>query len=174
MANYYGVGRTNYVTLKDEASYVKFNQLVVLLGGETSTQKHGGITKITAFGNDEDGGFSSYVDVEGLVKSGYVSPHADSELNAHDERYLTDQDGMSESDDEIEFTDSFLNELYPLLADDQVLVFQSVGNEKTRYVCGYAGAISHLGETVSVNIDDIYQKAKEAFKLSKEPSTASY
>ncbi|SRR5581483_1607654 len=49
-----------------------------------------------------------------------------------------------------------------LVPTDVAILFE-VGNEKLRYLTGYATAIAPNGETVSVSINDIYQKAAEAF-----------
>ena len=173
MANYYGVTRTNYVRLKDELAYEQFAQVVALLGGDTEERTKDGVRTIAAFGNEEDGGFASSVDAEELVESGYVSRNPDSVLNATLAEYSADENGERELD-EVDFNDDIQFELYPLLAEGEVLVTQSSGAEKQRYVCGYAEAISWTGECVAVNINDIYKKAKEAFKLDKEPSSASY
>ena len=43
------------------------------------------------------------------------------------------------------------------LADDWVCVIQEVGNEKMRYVRGFAMAFNNKGEVKTVSLDDIYQ-----------------
>jgi hypothetical protein len=44
-----------------------------------------------------------------------------------------------------------------------VAIFFEVGHEKLRYLAGCAIAVDPDGRTVTVNIDDIYGKAKDAF-----------
>lgn len=173
MANYYGVTRTNYVRLKDDLAYEQFKQVVKLMSGTTEERIIDGVRIIAAFGNDDSGDFCAMVDMEDLLESGYQSRHVDSELNAKNGEYLADQDGMCEIDT-LDNDQDLLYELYPLLAEDEVLVLQSAGSENQRYVCGYSEAINQTGERISVNIDDIYKKAKLAFQLDKEPSSASY
>ena len=46
------------------------------------------------------------------------------------------------------------------LADDEVAVFQEVGNDKLKYLTGSARAINNKGEDVTIRIDDIYHLAK--------------
>jgi len=175
MANYYGVGRTNYVRLKDEAAYQKFADLVVLLGGFIEYRNTPDGTKlVAAFGNEEDGGFASSVDVQTLVDNGYVSAHADSELNATKSEYLTDQDGLREVDDWLVIESDLLYEAYPLLAENEMLIFQTVGHEKMRYLSGYAQAIHSSGETVEVSLDDIYKMAQIAFNLKHKLDSVYY
>jgi hypothetical protein len=45
------------------------------------------------------------------------------------------------------------------------------GAEKLRYIAGYAVAYNSKGETVSLNLDDIYDKAKS---LGTNITTATY
>jgi hypothetical protein len=60
----------------------------------------------------------------------------------------------------------------PWLAEDSVAVFMEVGAEKLRYLTGWAVAVNKKGQQVMVSIDDIYDKAKEAFGV--QPSPASW
>lgn len=71
--------------------------------------------------------------------------------------YLYDE----ETDEELEV--NVPDELVEHLADGYVAVLMEAGAEKRRYVNGYAVAIHSSGEVVSLSLDDIYQKAKEAF-----------
>lgn len=47
------------------------------------------------------------------------------------------------------------------LADGQVCVLMESGAEKHRYISGYAVAFNNKGETRSINLNDIYDLAKE-------------
>lgn len=64
-------------------------------------------------------------------------------------------------------------ELSEHLAEGEVAVLEEVGSEKLRYLVGYAVAVNHKGETLSVSIDGVYQKVHEA-GWGDDVSTASY
>lgn len=49
------------------------------------------------------------------------------------------------------------------LVDGAVAVLMSVGAEKLRYICGWARAVHSSGETVELQLSDIYREAQEAF-----------
>lgn len=51
------------------------------------------------------------------------------------------------------------------LADGEVLVLQSCGREGQRYVAGWTMACNNKGEMVSFDLDDIYEKAAQHFKV---------
>jgi len=53
-------------------------------------------------------------------------------------------------------------ELAGHLADGAVAVLQEVGSEKLRYLVGYAVAVNHRGERLSVSIDDVYERVRAA------------
>ncbi len=76
-----------------------------------------------------------------------------------------------ENDQEIEV--DFMEELAKHLADDSVAVLEAVGSEKCRYLNGYAVAVNNKGESVSINLDMIYELAKQKFG-AKEISKAMY
>ncbi len=76
-----------------------------------------------------------------------------------------------ENDQEIEV--DFMEELAKHLADDSVAVLEAVGSEKFRYLIGYAVAVNNKGESVSINLDMIYELAKQKFG-AKEISKAMY
>lgn len=57
------------------------------------------------------------------------------------------------------------------LADDEVAIVMGAGSEKLRYVNGWAVAYNNKGEAVSINLDDIYEKAKS---LGSNITSASY
>ena len=72
------------------------------------------------------------------------------------------------------YYDDDLGEEFPLdlpielslhLADGEVAVLMEVGNEKLRYLTGYAVAVNHKGDLVSVGLDEIYKKACQAFHV---------
>ena len=71
----------------------------------------------------------------------------------------TEDGNIPDFDDEDNSVDP-LAELAAIMVDGEVLVFQLAGAEKHRYITGYAIAINSKGETVTVNLNDIMEKAK--------------
>ncbi|MGB8218677.1 MAG: hypothetical protein WCE94_15370 [Candidatus Methanoperedens sp.] len=72
--------------------------------------------------------------------------------------YLTEeaQDGeMRELD-----SDDFYKELAEQLKDGEVAVLVESGAQKLAYISGISIAVNSKGETLSVDINDIYEKAK--------------
>lgn len=168
MAQSEAIELTNYVRLKDPAAYVQFAAAVALLGGEVGESKEtDGSRLICAYARSEDGRFRESVNVEELVESGYVSPHAGSLLDATRPEYLAlvaDWELNADEDLEADGEADLLHELYPLLAPGQVLTFQSVSHEKRTSVHAWAQAISEHGQRVIVSLDEaIHEKAAAAF-----------
>lgn len=62
-------------------------------------------------------------------------------------------------------------ELSEHLAEGEVAVLMEAGAEKMRYVCGYAIAVNHKGERITVSLNDIYDLAKAKFGV--EPTDVS-
>lgn len=67
----------------------------------------------------------------------------------------------------------FEEELSKHLAAGEVAVVVEAGNEKLKYVAGYAFAVNSKGRTVVVSTDDIYNKAEKMFK-TKTITRAEY
>ncbi len=63
-------------------------------------------------------------------------------------------------------------ELAHHLAEGEVAILMEVGAEKLRYLNGWATAVNHLGQTVTVDLTDIYQLAETTFGI--KPTTAEY
>lgn len=76
-----------------------------------------------------------------------------------------------ETDDWIDV--DFVDEVSKHLTDDSIAVFEAVGSEKMRYLCGYAIAVNSKGDREDINISEIYERAKAKFGV-KEISSASY
>lgn len=76
-----------------------------------------------------------------------------------------------ENDEDVEV--DFIDDVSNHLTDDSIFVLQGIGNEKMRFLTGYAIAVNSKGERVDVNIDEIYELAKQKFGV-KEISQASY
>lgn len=49
------------------------------------------------------------------------------------------------------------------LAPGEIVIFQTIGHEKLRFLNGQAAAVSHTGQQVNLSIEDIYRQAAEAF-----------
>ena len=78
-----------------------------------------------------------------------------------------------EDEDQVDIDIS--NELSKHLAEGEIAVLMSSGAEKLRYLTGDAVAVNHKGETVRVQLDDIYAKASKKFGVPKDKITqASY
>ena len=78
------------------------------------------------------------------------------------------QAGNDEGDfthyDEDTDTESALGDiLCDHLAEGEVAVMMSVGSQKLCYLAGWATAYHSSGETVEVNLNEIYAQAQEAF-----------
>lgn len=57
------------------------------------------------------------------------------------------------------------------LVDNQVAIIMGAGAEKLRYIIGWAIAFNNKGESKSIDLNDIYDLAKE---LGSEVTTATY
>lgn len=68
--------------------------------------------------------------------------------------------------DDVEF--NVLRFIAEHLQEGEVAVAMCAGSERQRYVSGWAGAINHKSESVSIVLDDIYQLAVD--KLSASPA----
>jgi hypothetical protein len=68
----------------------------------------------------------------------------------------------------------FLGELSQHLTDGSIATVMGAGAEKLRFITGYAEAINSKGERVSVNIDTIYDLAKQKFGKDVEVTPAQY
>lgn len=123
---------------------------------------------------------------EGMARTNYVKVKDIDELN----RRLEEVDGLKlikgdaedhvgfiftnedpsifVGDDMVDFQDWFA----PFLEDGEVCVMTEIGFEKNRYYVGYSIAFNNKGDLISVNINDIYEKAKEEFGV--DPSRAEY
>jgi hypothetical protein len=96
--------------------------------------------------------------------------------------YSTTDDGdipswieIEDEDGEIEEVEDLLWRLASFIADGEVLIYQTAGNDKARYCWGVGLGINNQGETVRVDIDDIYEKAAEHFGIeAKSITQANY
>lgn len=66
-------------------------------------------------------------------------------------------------------------EIGAMLEDDEVMVVMEIGNEKLRYLFGYAWAIHSSGRSINVSIDEIYELASLDFQVDiKSITKCSY
>ena len=77
-------------------------------------------------------------------------------------------------DDETgELTDTDIGkDIVQFLVEGEVCILMEVGAEGARYVTGYAVAIHSDGRTLRVNIDNIYAKVEDVFRV--KPTAAAY
>jgi len=68
-------------------------------------------------------------------------------------------DLREEQDHDLEF-DDFTKELAEHLEDGEVAIMMEAGAEKLRYITGFALAINSKGETASIALREIYDKAQ--------------
>jgi hypothetical protein len=68
---------------------------------------------------------------------------------------------QDENDEQIFF--DFAEHVCPYMEDDQILVVIEVGAERLRYLTGDAAAYNAAGEFVVINLNHIYDRAKEVF-----------
>lgn len=64
--------------------------------------------------------------------------------------------------------ENFAFEVVKYLQDDEILILQEAGNEKLCYITGFAIAINSKGESISMEISDIYDMASKKFKVPKD------
>ena len=75
-------------------------------------------------------------------------------------RWETEKDADGNEHD-VDVEVDFMEELAAHLADNEVAILQEAGAEKLRYINGYAIAINNKKEVRSINLDGIYDLAKE-------------
>lgn len=129
MANYYGVGRTNYFRVKDIDAFRKeFDTLRgVSIHVKNELCPETGKPWIMLMADTPDGGgWCPYYELDGEVDD-------DVELETILARHLIDGD---------------------------VAIIMETGNEKHRYLIGWAAAVNSKGETAYINLDSIYKVAE--------------
>ena len=122
MANWYGIARSNYFRVKDNAAFLIWVDAYNL-----------------DYFQDKEGRYAiAASDGEGWPSS-----------------------CLSEYDEYLDL--DLPMELAAHLADGEVAILMEVGNEKLRYITGYAVAVNSKGDIISVGLDEIYKKAATAF-----------
>jgi hypothetical protein len=74
--------------------------------------------------------------------------------------------------DEYDEDSNFIMELSEHLQDNEVAIVMEVGNEKLRYLIGYAMAVNAAGELLGVGLNDIYGLVKKEWGV--DATEASY
>lgn len=130
MANYYGVGRTNYFRVKDIDAFRKEFDTIRGVSIQTKDELCPETGKPWVMLMDEHpdgGGWSPYYDYEG-----------------------------DEADYDVDLEEIIANHLI----DSDVAVIMETGHEKHRYLIGWAAAVNSKGERVGINLDGIYKAAE--------------
>lgn len=109
--------------------------------------------------------FNGNIDLVVEKKKGSYALLFSEESGVPSQYYHEDKDEYIEVD--------FISELSRFITDDSIVVIQAVGSEKLRFVSGYAIAVNSKNEQVSININEIYELAKQKFGVN-EISEASY
>lgn len=136
MADWNGAWRTNYVKIREDRIMD-----LALFDIELWTTPNTGLSAM--YSNDEYGGTPTiYLDDDDL---GDLPEYLQKHTNQVDD-YLSIEDVIHE-----------------FLEPDQTIIIMCSGAEKQRYITGYAIAIHSSGASVSVNLQDIYKKAQEAW-----------
>jgi hypothetical protein len=153
MANYYATCRSNYFAVRDPKLFEKFCDLWNLESWDSNG--------LYAFAPRGEGGIPSYTTIkvpescDGCENTCAFCPCEDCtndctgcDLEKGNENYELDYE-----DFEIQLADQ--------IADDHVAILMEVGNEKLRYLSGYAIALNNQGDSTVISLDEIYDRAKE-------------
>ena len=167
MANYYGVGRTNYFKLNEDKKAL-FLSLINLFDIRTNEREDGSIAIIS---EQEDGGLGGFLDLEDKASD----PEYVEEVKYVKEHIQTREDHDEDIPDEaLGDVELYISDIVgDFLAPEQVYVEQIAGNEKNRYICGHSVAVAPGGQQVVINLGDIYQKCRDELKIEPQ-SRAEY
>lgn len=146
MATWYGTARSNYFRVKDEQAFKK--DMAEVAGVDVGHRDS----------DDENEGRKPGGRPKGQPDRRFAIFDSYGEGWPNPTRELFDEEGDRVGEEEIN--------LFALVASHlqagEVAVFQQVGAEKQRYVTGLSVAVNHLGEELTVDIDDIYDKVLAA------------
>lgn len=131
MANYYATSRSNYFAVKDET---KFRQWAESLDLTVMTPSH----------PDR---------IPHEVPRFAITPGTQSDSGGWPDNHFNEE---SQEDEDIDVCEH----LSVHLAEGEVAILMEVGSEKLRYLSGYAVAVNHKGQTVRMDLNSIYQRAK--------------
>lgn len=141
--NYTGNGRSNYINFTDVRKLKEicgFYSLFV-------NQNREGKTCILAANDDGDWATSRYCndldEFERMVALGLCT--------------------LDEADQEDIQLPDFEDILLQFIPDGEVFVWEHVGSEGNRYFNGYSFAMNNKGETIRINISDLYKQIPESW-----------
>lgn len=146
MANWYGAARSNYFRVKDEEAFKK--DMAELAGVDVRYRDEPALALPAGEATDHDAQPPRRFAIFDAYGEGWPTPT----------RNLFDGEGDRVGEEELDLFGLVASHL----ADGEVAVFQEAGAEKQRYVTGFALAINADGETITVDIDDIYDKLERA------------
>jgi hypothetical protein len=141
MANYNATARSNYFAVKDEMTFRQWAEFVGLKVLEPDQRD-----------KPADG-----------IQRFAITPGYGDDCGWPSSRFNEE----TEDDDDVDVS----GELAAYLKDGEVAVLMEVGNEKLRYLCGYATPVNSAGETVSMSLEGIYTLAR---KLGPNVTHAEY
>lgn len=137
MANYYPITRTNYFHVKDEQQFRDLMNKIVVCDGDLEVWD--GVT-------DENGGktfgFGGYCSIDG---------------------YREDPDDWDADAD----YEEFITRLSECVAEDDAVIIFEVGNEKLRYLTGFALVVTSTDYKI---INLMNEACEEAAKMLKNPN----
>ena len=128
MANYCCATRTNYFRVKNPDEFRSFMRKVLCSEDKIDVWEKRGADGVTRFG------FGCYGEILGLG----IGPQTEESYDYYDDFSLED----------------FVNGLSELVAKDDAIIIMESGNEKLRYVTGYAIVITSGGSD-SIDIGDV-------------------
>lgn len=153
MANYYGHFRSNYFKVKDIEAFKSWCDSVGVDYWEKSDDSE--LVAISSSDQDDYGAIPSHESLDPDYDSDTPPPGWTEEEFAESQREI-----------------DFLQELSKHLVEGEIAVVVENGQEKMRYLTGYAAAVNHLGELVEININQIYDLAEA--KFGTRPNRAEY
>jgi len=142
MSNYYATARSNYFAVKDEKAFLEWADQ---LGFAVLEPDHR--DKVA----------------DGIRRFG-IAPGNHGDCGGWPESMCDEETGEYEDFD-------VSAQLSAHLADGEVAALMEAGNENLRYVTGHAVAVNGKGETVRVDLESIYRKAR---KLGGNITRAEY
>jgi hypothetical protein len=180
MAQWIGIARSNYVELAPEVTLEDLQYLIETLGAGITfeTEEKDGVTRVALFGAEEYGNFPSVCQVE--IDTSDVRKIEALKAVLPEEKVEQITEAVDAGDEEVVLNDvefSFEACIMPFIKVGEVLVLQEVGAEKLRYVTGWACAMvrreNDAVDTVGLNLDEIYTKARNTFGEGINPKISS-
>lgn len=174
MANCQIHARTNYVAIREEKlgdfkTYCKlFSVEVVEKGGKYALLATDGNDLAIQINYDE-----MFLNEEEIAER---YPSVDLYREWLIQLEVADANGVVREDEIDDLPGAFfdLHTVAEMMEEGQVLVAQTVGNEKLRYVFGYAEAINHKGERFEVSLDDVIKQAMTHFGAAEADLHPAY